>query len=118
MQIPGLVISFDVPTGGFVQISTDGGVSCTSASSTTSVDVVLIVDGGFIKKRRLLLVPPPVPGASEATWSLSTVLALSPGTHRVQVAAGLMVSPGAIVDVSGGLGDAHQGEVDVVVINQ
>lgn len=113
MTVPGLSLTISVPANAFVQISTDGGVQCLSGSSP--LDIRLIVDSGLtlIKSRRISVNP------GDTTWSFSTVLFLSSGSHHFQVvAASPLGSPSANMNVSGTNGDTHQGELDVTIIKQ
>ena len=121
--LPGLDMMINVQgANAFVQINTEGGVQSLVGSTATAVplDIRLIVDGGvFVKAWRISVNPPTSTGlAGESNWSFGTLLPLAQGLHRIQVAAAFVVGPGANVNISGGPGDTHQGEVDVSIINQ
>lgn len=124
MTLPGLDKIINVQAANaFVQVSTSGGVQSLSANLSNGVavplDFRLILDSTTLVKTWRINVNPPAPtGSGESNWSFSTVLPpLSVGSHRIQVAAAFLVGPGANVNISGGPGDPHQGELDVTVIN-
>lgn len=85
--IPGMIVAVDVPSNAVVFVSADGGVGLNSGMSTNAlVEFRFVVDGVALSPQRRLTVSNTqliVPGY--ASWSLSRVLALSPGPHTVAV---------------------------------
>jgi len=124
-QVPGLVTTFTVPTGGgLALISSYGGISTTSTSSTgySTVDIELLVDGSPLPKGAFERITSANNGlilGASAYWHFTTLLSsLTPGIpHTIAIFAG-GAGAGSSATVAGDSTSVNQGELNVVLINR
>jgi hypothetical protein len=87
--IPGMIVTVDVPSNAVVFVSADAGVALnvpTSSHTNAQVEFRLVLDGVALNpQRRLTVSNTPAITMAFTSWSLSRVLALSPGLHTVAV---------------------------------
>ncbi len=119
--VPGLDLTITVPDNSVVYITTDGGVQTQSTSTTgfSIVDVALFVDGNFRPRsayRRLIANNTSALVTQFENWSFAETVALSAGTHRIQVVAAH--SGGAAATVSGGDGSTLQSQLSVTIVKR
>lgn len=116
--LPGLSTTVDVPAGSVLFITTDGGAAANSGAAgvVSSVGVHLLVDGVPIDRPfRLLNIFGP---SAVMNWSIATTLELSAGPHTIEVAAALAQAASTPALMSGGAGEALQGQLSIAVINR
>jgi hypothetical protein len=120
--IPGLTTTFTVPANSIVYIATDGGFYTNSTTTNSSViDVAIKVDGTTMTNGGYARITSTNPGSYTVgnygtRWGLSTVVALSAGTHTITVNA--IWIAGVSCQVSGSNTSATQGELSVIILRQ
>jgi hypothetical protein len=124
VPVPGLTVTFDVPQNAEVYLATDGALSTTSLSVTgfSAVDIAFSIDGSdpaIIDNagiRRVVAANTSGVARMAAPWSLGKALALTAGTHTVQVWTRLFAGSAAMV--SGANGTVLQGQVTAIIVKK
>ena len=122
--VPGLTQTFTVPNNCSVYVFSTGGIGNTNGANYTFtsyvgifVDGSLQTDGGF---GHINTMNPNTLGAAltNTTWSLSSILNLSAGSHTVDVRARYVNTSNATqgAAVSGVSGNSRQGELYIMII--
>lgn len=120
--IPGLTTNISVPNAAVVYVSTNGGISTTSASSSglSVVDIFLIVDGAIVANggyQRVVAANTAGIANNTQAWSTSLVVPVSAGMHTIAVRAlGVNVAGAVDATVSGNNTSANQGTLSVIVL--
>jgi hypothetical protein len=120
--VPGLDQTITVPADSVLYIATDGGAQTQSTSTTgfSIVDVAIFVDGNLRPNaayRRLIINNTASLTTQFVNWSMGETVALSAGSHRIQIGAAHIGSTGgAAATVSGGSGSTLQGQLSVTVL--
>jgi hypothetical protein len=119
--IPGLEQTVQVPDGGLLFVSTDGGLATlsTSAEGFSVVDVVLLVDGSEPSNaffRRIVCANNGGRQQMICNWDFGGTLQLSPGQHTLQVVAN-NPGQGDAATVSGDNSLVLQGQLSIVQLN-
>ena len=119
--IPGLEQTVQVPDGGLLFVSTDGGLATlsTSAKGFSVVDVVLLVDGSEPSNaffRRIVCANNGGRQQMICNWNFGGTLQLSPGQHTLQVVAN-NPGQGDAATVSGDNSLVLQGQLSIVQLN-
>ena len=122
--VPGLSQTFTVPSNCSVYVFSTGGIGNTNGSSYTFtsyvgifVDGSLQTDGGFNHINTMN--PNTINVAfTNTTWSLSSILNLSVGSHTVDIRARYVntSNAGQGAAVSGVSGNSRQGELYIIII--
>jgi hypothetical protein len=120
--VPGMQLTFTVPSNGLVYISTYGGIATTSASSTgySNADVVLAIDGVIPANggwERVIASNTSTLVNQNHYWSFGTFQSVTPGTHTIGIyTEGTGIGSNTLV---GGDGTSvNQGELTVIIITQ
>jgi hypothetical protein len=119
--IPNLTTTVNVPANAVVLISTDGGVSTTSAVTTgvSRVDIALHVDGALLPDGGYRRVIAQNTGGSVTTienYAMSARLVLPAGNHTFDVRAALQ--SGSPANVGGNNASVLQGQLTVTILKQ
>ena len=117
--IPGLTQSVTVPAGAVVYVSSNGGFQCNGTGNTNANgDFAIYVNNTATTiQRRVIAANTAGVGNMISQWALSGVVALTEGTHTIQVRAKLgdgATAPG----LAGGANDLVKGTLSVIVIKQ
>jgi hypothetical protein len=121
-QVPGLLLSLNVPDASRLRIHTDGGIQCAATGSAyAAVDVALFVDGVASPQggqRRVIAANTTAVAQMIASWSFDRVYTLAPGAHTIEVRA-MAADPGmAQANVASGSAPQLQATLSVTVLRR
>jgi hypothetical protein len=121
-QVPGLLLSLNVPASSRLRIHTDGGLQCAAVGTAyAAVDVALFIDGVASPQggqRRVVAANTTAVGQMIANWSFDRVYTLAPGAHTIEVRAMSADAGSATANVASGSAPQLQATLSVTVLRQ
>ena len=122
--VPGLTQTFTVPSNCSVYVVSTGGIGNTNGSNYTFTSFVgIFVDGSLQSEGGFNQINTMNPNSfgvnnTNTTWSVSSILNLSQGSHIIDVRARYFntTDPARGATVSGILGNTRQGELYIMII--
>lgn len=120
--VPGLTSTLTIPSNCFVMIYTDGTFITNSTSGTgySSLDFAIFVDGAYLTNGGYTRLTADNPGANLTTtamgtqWTLTSFVALSAGSHTIDVRT--VYVAGVSASVSSSNTAARQGSLHILIL--